>query len=96
MQKEVRTKLVVKPYTNKQLAPMFERSERQWRREIAKVKHLLGSRPQNGHLWSIDQVILIFEIFGRPYEIIDHIVIEEKENELRSKLAEQQSIKKAG
>lgn len=94
MQKEVKTKLVIKPYTNKQLAPLMERSERQWRREIAKIKDQLGPRPNNGHLWSIEQVIKIFELFGRPYEIIDNIVIEEQE--LKLKIVKRDTIQKAG
>lgn len=69
-------KIVIKPYTNKELAPMFNRSPRQWRREMAKVKHQLGSRPNNSHWWSMDQVIKIMELFGRPYEIIEQIEIE--------------------
>lgn len=69
-------KIVIKPYTNKELAPMFNRSPRQWRREIAKIRHHLGQRPNNSHWWDIDQVIKIMELFGRPYEVIEQYDIE--------------------
>lgn len=96
MQKEVKTKLVVKPYTNKQLAPLFNRSPRQWRREMAKIRMKLGPRPDNSHWWSIEQVIKIFEHFGRPYEIIDYTTIETPELKLRVTTDLPEEIKKAG
>jgi hypothetical protein len=100
--KTVVTKLVVKPYTNKQLAKLFDRSPRQWRREIAQVKHLLGTRPNNGHKWSIDQVIKIMELFGRPYQIIEQDEIQTpklklKQDELQFvKVEQKEEVKKAG
>lgn len=65
----VTIKIVIKPYTNAELAPMFNASDRTFRRDIAKIKHHLGER--NGHRWNVKQVEMIMELLGRPYEIIE-------------------------
>jgi hypothetical protein len=62
-------RLVIKPYSNKELAPIFNRSERAFRREIARLRPKLGERI--GHRWSILQVEIIFFELGRPYEIME-------------------------
>lgn len=60
------TEVVIKPYSTTELAPYFNRKPRTFRRELQKVKHKYGKRI--GHKWSIRQVEMIFEDFGRPYE----------------------------
>lgn len=62
-------KLVIKPYTNKELSVFFNASDRTFRRDMAKIRHHLGER--NGHRWSVNQVEKIMELLGRPYEIIE-------------------------
>ena len=57
------------PYTNKDLAQLFNASERTFRRDIARIKHHLGERI--GHRWNVTQVEKIMELLGRPYEIIE-------------------------
>jgi len=62
-------RLVIKPYTTKELAPIFNMSSRTFRRNIAAIKERLGAR--KGHFYSIKQVEMIIEHMGRPYEIIE-------------------------
>jgi len=62
-------KIVIKPYTNKELAPIFNTGVRNFRRDMAKIRHHLGVR--NGHRWNVKQVEKIMELLGRPYEIIE-------------------------
>jgi hypothetical protein len=62
-------KIVVKPYTNKDLGTLFNMSSRTLRRNIVGIKEKLGER--RGHFWNIKQVELIMEHIGRPYEIIE-------------------------
>lgn len=62
-------KLVIKPYTTKELAPLFNMSSRTFRRNIAGIKELLGVR--KGHFYNIKQVEMIIEHMGRPYEVIE-------------------------
>ncbi len=62
-------KIVIKPYTNKELAKIFNTSESTWRRDVAKVRHHLGERI--GHRWNVKQVELIMNLLGRPFEIIE-------------------------
>ena len=62
-------RLVIKPYTNKELSVFFNASDRTFRRDMAKIRHHLGER--NGHRWSVNQVEKIMELLGRPYEIIE-------------------------
>jgi hypothetical protein len=65
----VTIRIVIKPYTNKELAPLFNASERTFRRDMAKIRHHLGKR--NGHRWNVHQVERIMELLGRPYEVIE-------------------------
>jgi hypothetical protein len=62
-------RLVIKPYTNKELSVFFNASDRTFRRDMAKIRHHLGER--NGHRWSVNQVEKIMELLGRPYEIVE-------------------------
>ncbi len=62
-------RLVIKPYTNKELSVFFNASDRTFRRDMAKIRHHLGER--NGHRWNVYQVEKIMELLGRPYEIIE-------------------------
>lgn len=62
-------RLVIKPYTNKELSVFFNASDRTFRRDMAKIRHHLGER--NGHRWNVNQVEKIMELLGRPYEIIE-------------------------
>ncbi len=62
-------RLLIKPYTNKELSVFFNASDRTFRRDMAKIRHHLGER--NGHRWSVNQVEKIMELLGRPYEIIE-------------------------
>ena len=62
-------KIVVKPYTNKDLGIMFNMSSRTLRRNIVGIKEKLGER--KGHFWNIKQVEMIMEHIGRPYEILE-------------------------
>ncbi len=62
-------RLVIKPYTNKELSVFFNASDRTFRRDMARIRHHLGER--NGHRWSVNQVEKIMELLGRPYEIIE-------------------------
>ena len=73
-------RIVIKPYTNKELAPIFNTSTRNFRRDIAKIRHHLGIR--NGHRWNVHQVERIMELLGRPYEII-----EQEENSITQRKA---------
>jgi len=68
-------KIVVKPYTNKDLGKMFNMSTRTLRRNIVGIKEQLGER--RGHFWNIKQVEMIMAQIGRPYEIVE----KEKEEE---------------
>lgn len=63
-------KVVIKPYSNKQLAQIFNVSESTHRRRMVKIKHHLGDRV--GHFWNVKQVEQIMNLldFGRPFEII--------------------------
>lgn len=62
-------RIVIKPYTNKELANIFNASDRTFRRDIAKIRHHLGER--NGHRWNVRQIETIMELLGRPYEVIE-------------------------
>lgn len=62
-------KIVIKPYTNKELAQIFNASDRTFRRDIAKIRHHLGER--NGHRWNVKQIEKIMELLGRPYEVLE-------------------------
>ena len=59
----------IKPYSNKDLARIFECSTKTINRNIKSLRSKLGKR--NGHKWDIDQVVMIFEHLGRPYELIE-------------------------
>ncbi len=63
-------RVVIKPYSNQDLAKLFNCCSRTIRRDIAPFKALLGER--RGHRWSIAQVEIILEKLGRPYEIVEH------------------------
>ncbi len=65
-------RIVIKPYTNKELAKIFNASERTFRRDMAKIRHHLT--PRNGHRWSVNQVEHIMSLFGRPFEVIEELV----------------------
>ncbi len=67
------TKIVVKPYSNKELAKLFNRSESTWRREVAKIRHQIEPTERVGHFWSIKQVEQIMSLLGRPYEVIEEL-----------------------
>lgn len=84
--KEYVNKVPIKPYSNKELAAIFCRSTRQWRREMAKIRYKIGLRPDNGHRYSLDQVIAIMEHFGRPYIIIEQVSAEEVQHLIESKI----------
>jgi hypothetical protein len=62
-------KLVIKPYTTKELAPLYNMCSRTFRRNIAGIKEQLGER--KGHFYNIKQVELIIAHMGRPYEVIE-------------------------
>lgn len=62
-------KIVIKPYTNKELAKIFNASESTHRRDMAKIRHHLT--PRNGHRWNVNQVEQIMNLLGRPFEIIE-------------------------
>lgn len=62
-------RIVIKPYTNKELAKIFNASERTFRRDMAKIRHHLGER--NGHRWNVKQIEKIMELLGRPYEVLE-------------------------
>jgi hypothetical protein len=70
-------KIVVKPYTNKDLGKLFNMSSRTLRRNIVGIKETLGER--RGHFWNIKQVEIIMAHIGRPYEIIESDSTEMKE-----------------
>jgi hypothetical protein len=59
--------LVIKPYTTKDLAPLYNMSTRTFLRNIEGIKEKLGSR--KGHFYSIKQVEIIIEHMGIPYKI---------------------------
>ncbi|MFO0357648.1 MAG: hypothetical protein ACK50A_11910 [Sphingobacteriaceae bacterium] len=63
-------KVVIKPYTNKELAKIFNASESTHRRRMAKIRHHLGER--HGHFWNVKQVEQIMTLLdiGTPFEII--------------------------
>ena len=63
-------RLVIKPYTNKELSVFFNASDRTFSRDMAKISHHLGER--NGHRWNVHQIEKIMELLGRPYEIIEN------------------------
>ncbi len=62
-------KIAIKPYTNKELAKIFNASESTFRREMAKIRHHLT--PRNGHRWNVNQVEHIMSLLGRPFEVIE-------------------------
>lgn len=62
-------RVVIKPYTNQDLALLFNCSSRTIRRDIQPFLHELGKR--NGHRWSIPQIEIILNKLGRPYETIE-------------------------
>ncbi len=68
-------KIVVKPYTNKDLGKLYNMTSRTLRRNIVGIKEMLGER--RGHFWNIKQVEMIMAHIGRPYEIVE----EQKEEE---------------
>ena len=73
-------KIVVKPYTNQDLAKMFNMCSRTLRRNISGIKDQLGER--RGHFWNIKQVEMIMAQIGRPYEIVERET-EEESNEMK-------------
>jgi len=72
MEERKEMRILIQRYSTAELAPYFRRSPRAFRRELAKIKHKYGKRI--GQKWSIEQVRMIFEDFGGPYEwiIIEH------------------------
>jgi uncharacterized Fe-S cluster-containing radical SAM superfamily protein len=62
-------KVAIKPYTNKELAQMFNMSTRTFNRNIKAIRGQLGKRM--GHFWSIPQIEIILEHMGSPYETIE-------------------------
>jgi hypothetical protein len=59
---------VVKPYTTKELAQLFNMSARTLRRNIAGIKAKIGKR--KGYFFSVEQVQMIFDqMGGAPYEV---------------------------
>ena len=62
-------RLVIKPYTTAELAPLFNMSSRTFRRNIAGIKDEIGVR--RGHFYNIKQVEIIIAHMGRPYEVIE-------------------------
>lgn len=67
------TKIVIRPYTNKDLARLFGKSESTWRREVARIRHQIVPSERIGHSWSIKQVEQIMSLLGRPYEVIEEL-----------------------
>lgn len=57
-------KLPLRRYSTTELAPHYGKSPRQFRRELALVKHKYGKL--NGQKWEIPQIEMIFADFGRP------------------------------
>lgn len=62
-------KIVIKPYTNKELSKIFNASESTHRRRMVKIRHHLGERI--GYFWNVKQVEQIMTLLGRPFEIIE-------------------------
>ena len=60
---------IVRPYSNKELALLYNTSGSSYRREMVKIRHHLGVRI--GHRWNIHQVTKIFELLTPPYETIE-------------------------
>ncbi|MDO8998302.1 MAG: hypothetical protein Q7W45_00950 [Bacteroidota bacterium] len=67
------TKIAIRPYTNKDLARLFGKSESTWRREVARIRHQIVPTERIGHSWSIKQVEQIMSLLGRPYEVIEEL-----------------------
>ena len=63
--------LVVKPYTTKDLAPLYNMSTRTFLRNIEGIKDKLGAR--KGHFYSIKQVEIIIEHMGIPISLLKKI-----------------------
>lgn len=61
--------IVIKPYTSAELAILYNASKSTFNRDLKPHKEKLGRRL--GHRWSVRQVELILELFGRPYRIIE-------------------------
>lgn len=58
------TKLPLRRYSTTELAPYYGKSPRQFRRELALIKHKYGKL--KGQKWEIPQIEMIFADFGRP------------------------------
>jgi len=54
----------LRPYTTKQLAALYEINTNTLRRWLQRHRHVIG--PRLGHLFSIVQVEIIFNLFGWP------------------------------
>jgi hypothetical protein len=59
---------VIKRYSTREMAPFFEKSARQVRRELANMNGKYGKRI--GQRWSPVQVKMIFDDFGIIYQEI--------------------------
>lgn len=57
-------KIPFKAYSNKEIAVMFNVSERTWRRWVAPFRNDIGDR--KGHFYTPVQVKVIFEKLGVP------------------------------
>ena len=59
----------VKPYTTKELAAIYNMSNKTFNRNIRAIRPHLGIRM--GHFWNVKQVFIIFEHMGIPHRIIE-------------------------
>lgn len=66
-------KIMIRPYTNKELAKLFGKSESTWRREVARIRHQIVPTERVGHSWSIKQVEQIMSLLGRPYLVKEEL-----------------------
>ena len=66
---ELIMKVVIKPYTTKELGVIYNCSARTVTRDISAFRTELGER--KGHRWSDHQVTIIMNYLGRPYIVVD-------------------------
>ncbi len=57
----------IEPCTFKTLAALYGRSEKTLRNQLKPFEHLIGKK--RGHLYSMKQLITIFEVYGTPPDI---------------------------
>lgn len=64
---ETRLYVDIRPYFHSEMIELYGATKSTFNKDLEPHRALLG--PRIGHRWSIRQVEIIFELFGRPYRI---------------------------